>query len=315
MARPILCFYYLTYKCNARCSFCDVYEKDSPEAAVETVKKRLKDMLPLGVRYIDFTGGEPLLHPDLPELLEYAGELAYHTSVTTNCILYPRLAEVLRGKVDLLHFSLDSADKRQHDEIRGVECFDKVLESMDIAAGLGERPDILMTVTQDNYEQIEPLWELVTKYKFMLILNPVFESVENKPPDRDLAVRLLKLRKRKYLYNNTAFLKLILGGGNRTEKSRCRAVSATVVISPVGELLLPCFHHAVQSLSLDDGIIETRKSREFHKALARQGRYAFCEGCTINCYLDPSFVYKPDSLFLRSIIAKSKYAIDKYLTS
>ena len=315
MARPILCFYYLTYTCNARCSFCDVYERDAPPADREIVMMRLKDMVPLGVRYIDFTGGEPLLHPDLPELLEYAGKLGFHTSVTTNCILYPRLAKALRGKVDLLHFSLDSADKQQHDALKGVDCFDKVMESINIAAELGEKPDILMTVTRDNINQIEPLWKLVSRYKFILILNPVFEYSDLKSPDRELAEKLLNLPKRKYLYNNTAFLKLMLSGGNRTVKSRCRAVSATVVISPEGEMLLPCFHHTVERVSLDDGIEAARNSPQFQTVLRMQGRYKFCEGCTINCYLDPSFVYKPDSLFLRSIMAKTKYAVDKYLTS
>ena len=314
VAKPILCFYYLTYRCNARCSFCDIYRRKTTLADPALVEQHLKQLKPLGVRFIDFTGGEPLLHPDLPELLKIAGKTGFHTSVTTNCILYPKLAEKLRGLVDLLHFSLDSADAAQHDGIRGVNCFEKVMESIEIAVALKEKPDVLMTVTPDNFSQIGPVHEIAAKNKLMLILNPVFEYVSDDGPDRELADKLLKLPRKKYLYNNTAFLKLMLEGGNRAESTRCKAVSATVVISPEGDLLLPCFHHAVETVSLSEGVMAARKTAAFKRALQKQGKYDFCAGCTINCYFDPSFVYTPDSLFFRSLLAKTKYAVDKYLT-
>lgn len=279
------------------------------------VKRHLQELTALNIRYIDFTGGEPLLHPDLPELLQFAGKLGFHTTVTTNCILYPRRAPELKGLVDFLHFSLDAAEADKHNSLRGVDCFHKVIDSMDLAIELGEKPDILMTVTPANFDQIEPLWKIVSKRKLMLILNPVFEYLSDKSPDRELAEKLLKLSARKYLYNNTAFLQLMLEGGNRPDKSRCKAVTAAVVISPEGELLLPCFHHASIALDLSGGLAAARKTPEFRRALQKQGKYDFCAGCAINCYFDPSFLYQPDSLFIRSMIAKTKYAVDKYLTS
>lgn len=315
LAGPILCFYYLTYRCNARCSFCDIYKRKTTLADPAMVEDHLRQLKPLGIRFIDFTGGEPLLHPDLPELLKKAGDSGFHTSVTTNCILYPKIAEDLRGLVDLLHFSLDSAQAEQHDSIRGVNCFDKVMESIETAVDLKEKPDILMTVTPDNFDQIEKVHEIAARNKLMLILNPVFEYLAEDGPDRELADKLLKLRRKKFLYNNTAFLKLMMEGGNRTESSRCKAVSATVVISPEGDLLLPCFHHAVECVNLGEGIKAARKTTVFKRALQKQGKYDFCAGCTINCYFDPSFVYTPDSLFFRSLMAKTKYAVDKYLTA
>lgn len=314
MTKPILCFYYLTYRCNARCSFCDIYRREGELADTALAVEHLKQLEDMGVTYIDFTGGEPLLHPDLPYLLRQAGELGLHTSVTTNCILYPKKAEALKGLVDFLHFSLDSTDRDQHDSIRGVECYDKVMESIDLVKELGEQPDILMTVNNDNFEQIEPVLKVAQKNNLMLILNPVFEYSNHSAPARDLALKIMNIPPRKYLYNNTAFLKMMLEGGNNPEKPRCRSVSATVVISPQGKQLLPCFHQAVAELDLNRGLKAARKTTVFKNALAEQGKYEFCRGCTINCYFDPSFLYKPDALFIRSIMAKAKYAYDKFLT-
>ena len=121
---PILCNYYVTYRCNAKYGFCDIWERPSPYVKLDTVKKNLLDLKKLGVKVIDFTGGEPLLHQQIDQLLEIAKELKFITTLTTNTLLYPKLAERLKGKVDMLHFSLDSSDKAQHDKMRGVECFD-----------------------------------------------------------------------------------------------------------------------------------------------------------------------------------------------
>ena len=74
---PVLCNYYVTYRCNAKCSFCDIWERPSPYVNLKNVKENLKDLKRLGVQVIDFTGGEPLLHRELPLFLDYAKELRW----------------------------------------------------------------------------------------------------------------------------------------------------------------------------------------------------------------------------------------------
>ncbi|TAE04414.1 MAG: radical SAM protein, partial [Bacteroidetes bacterium] len=108
-SRPVLCNYYVTYRCNASCAFCDIWERPSPYITVESVRENLPHLKRLGVKVIDFTGGEPLLHRQMPEILQIAKDMGFITTLTTNALLYPKLAERLRGLVDMLHFSLDSA--------------------------------------------------------------------------------------------------------------------------------------------------------------------------------------------------------------
>jgi MoaA/NifB/PqqE/SkfB family radical SAM enzyme len=62
VSHPVLCNYYLTYRCNAACSFCDIWEKPSPYVTLEQVEANLQALRRLGVQVVDFTGGEPLLH-------------------------------------------------------------------------------------------------------------------------------------------------------------------------------------------------------------------------------------------------------------
>ena len=176
---PILCNYYLTYRCNAYCGFCHFGDhaafKGQKHADTRDVVRNIGDLKSLGVRFIDLTGGEPLLHPELDVIARAAKAAGMMTSVTTNGLLYPKYAERLRGIIDLLHFSLDSSDRGQHDAMRGIACFDAVLESLDIARELGETPDILFTVTRENYTQLEAVHELARSRNLLMLINPVFE--------------------------------------------------------------------------------------------------------------------------------------------
>ncbi len=131
---PLVANYYLTYRCNARCHFCDIWALEpKKEADFETIRHNLEDLRRLGVKYVDFTGGEPLLRSDVAEIYTEAKQQGFYTSMTTNTILYPKRAKEIQGLVDFLNFSLDGPDAETHDQSRGVKIFDTLTESVEIA--------------------------------------------------------------------------------------------------------------------------------------------------------------------------------------
>jgi hypothetical protein len=67
------------------------------------------------------------------------------------------------------------------------------------------------------------------------------------------------------------------------------------------------------TIPIKSNLPEILKSRTYSLLKKQQGTFPFCEGCTINCYFDPSFLYKLDRYFLLSLISKVKYGIDKYI--
>ncbi len=313
---PILLHYYITYRCNCKCTFCDIWRIDElchvGDAGIEEVRRNLTDARKLGTRFVDFTGGEPLLHPQLPDMLEQAKNLGFKTSITTNCILYPQRAKELAGSVDFLHFSIDSSDSHQHDSIRSAKAFSRVGESIETAKRLGEVPDLLFTVTEENMDSLLPLAEMAQKLRWMLIVNPVFSHQLKRGLNAEILDRLEAVANAPYVYLNKAFLRLRRNGGNSINKPRCRAVTSTIVVSPENEMLLPCFHFAQSKLPINGSLLRARKSKECNAFEARQGRFAFCQGCTLNCYFDPSFAYKLDRYFYESLAAKAKYSWYKY---
>jgi MoaA/NifB/PqqE/SkfB family radical SAM enzyme len=308
---PVLCNYYLTYRCNAKCEFCDIWEQPSPYVTLENVEANLSDLKKLGVKVIDFTGGEPLLHRQLPEILSLAKDQGFITTVTTNSLLYPKKAKLLAGLIDMLHFSLDSYDQEQHDTMRGVPCYESVLRSIDMALELGERPDILFTVFAHNLEQIAPVYENIIKpNKLVLILNPVFDYNEVNTGSSFTTTHLKELRRwrrKPMVYLNDAFISLIEDGGNHIDKPICKAGSSTVVISPHNELISPCYHLNKKQFGIDNNLLNVYSEDEVQKALSMEGKLPECEGCAINCYMQPSFAIELNKYFWKALPSTIKY--------
>lgn len=309
--KPSLCNYYLTYRCNARCSFCDIWEKPSPYADVETIQQNLKLLKTAGVKIIDFTGGEPLLHRRIGEVLDLAKQAGFMTTLTTNCLLYPKKAEELFGKVDMLHFSIDAATKEKHDRSRGVACFDQLLESIEVARRLGERPDLLFTVTPTNLNEVEPILEKIARPNgLLLIVNPVFQYFDDGLDSTftpNQLKELEKIGKQKGIYLNTAFLTLRKAGGNRAQKPVCLAGDVALAITPENQIALPCYHSALEHLPAQ----QLGKASNLRRSRILAGRMPACEGCTINCYMEPSFAIQVNKYWLQSFPSTLKYLISK----
>lgn len=313
-SRPVLCNYYVTYRCNAACGFCDIWERPSPYIKLEDVRQNLADMRKLGVKVVDFTGGEPLLHRDLHLFLKEARQLGMITTVTTNGLLYPKRAKELAGLVDMLHFSLDAATAEIHDAGRGIACFGKVLESIEIALELGERPDILYTFCDANADDAERVYAEICRPKgLMLLLNPMFgyNGVGDDPVSEETLTRMEALGKKPGVYLNAGFTELRRRGGNRIDDPVCRAGETTLVISPENKLVLPCYHAGLQEYDIQGKLHELWLSDAVAAEKSLAGRLEICEGCTVNCYMQPSMATRVDRYFWLALPSTLKYNWEK----
>ena len=260
----LLCNYYVTYRCNAYCEFCHFGDhtnfKDTPYADLNEFKSNVEQLAQLGVKFIDLTGGEPLLHKDIHVMAEFAHNLKMQTSITTNTLLYPKFAEKLAGKINLLHFSLDSPDEEEHNRIRKVDCYNSLFKSIDIAKSLGEFPDILFTVTNETYKKLPRMHELAAKHDLVFLVNPVFSYFGNPGLTQEAVDYIDEYCDGKMdVYLNKAFMKLRRNGGNDIDDPSCKAVSRVIVISPTNEIILPCYHFANDKIKIDQPISEIQK--------------------------------------------------------
>ncbi len=311
---PLICNYYLTYRCNARCGFCAIWRRRgipaSAEADPDTVARNLADLRIAGVKVVDFTGGEPLLYEGLPVVLRAAKNAGLRTTVTTNGILYPERARELAGLVDILQFSLQGPDAATHDKVTVTPSFRRIVESIRAARDLRVRPTFIHTVTDDNLDRVPRVIELARALAVPVMLNPAFSY----PGIGGLSLRGLetldRLARGPRVNIDRGYLRFCRDGGNRMAAPRCLAVDSTIVISPDDRLILPCFHHAVRSIPIRGRLTEVLAGEARTAESARQGRHPFCAGCTVYCYLRASLFRRMDRYWLPSILSAAVYLFE-----
>ena len=317
---PILANYYLTYKCNSRCVYCDIPVKPEnipiKETTPETIIENLHALKRLGVRAVDFTGGEPLIYKYLPEVLKAAKEIGLYTSMANTGTLYPFKAEQLKGLVDDLKFSLSTIDPAAYHKERGINGFAKVIESVKLAKSLGEQPSIIATATPESIDQMEDVVGLAQELGVIVLLGPVFDYCENEVLQEEGIAKLHKLGEYDNVCINWAFTEFFLDGGNQIKAPRCRAISSTIVISPDDHLLLPCYHMHDERLKIKhengrSNLDDIWKSMHVQERRKMEGAWDFCQGCTIWCYFETSFLWPPDKYFYLNMKSKARWTKEK----
>jgi radical SAM protein with 4Fe4S-binding SPASM domain len=107
-------------RCNCRCVMCDIWKvTDTRELTPAELERHMADIVSLGVRWVVFTGGEPLMHSDLFRLCRMLKERGLRMTILSSGLLLERHAETIVGHVDDVIVSLDGPPAI-HDQIRGV---------------------------------------------------------------------------------------------------------------------------------------------------------------------------------------------------
>ncbi len=86
LGAPIEAQVVVTRRCNLRCGYCYEHDTVSPPVAYDELCRRIDALHRLKVVHITFLGGEPLMHPRLPDLVAY-GRRHSNVSITTNGFL------------------------------------------------------------------------------------------------------------------------------------------------------------------------------------------------------------------------------------
>ena len=317
---PVLANYYLTYKCNSRCTYCDIPIKPEniriKETSPEVIIENLAALKRLGVKAVDFTGGEPLIYPHLPRVLRAAKDMGLFTSLANTGTLYNRVAEDIKGLVDDLKFSLSTTDPDFYKAERGINGFEKVIESIKLAKSLGEQPSIIATATPESIWGMEKVIRLAQELGVVVLLGPVFDFCDNALLHNEGIEEIRRLAQFDNVCVNWAFLEFYLDGGNQISKPRCKAVSSVVVISPDDHLLLPCYHMHDERLKIQhengrSNLDDMWHSPPVQEKKKMEGAWGFCQGCTIWCYFETSFLWPPDKYFFLNMRSKARWGKEK----
>lgn len=107
---PFLAQIVVTRRCNLTCGYCNEYDELSPPVPTDELKERFRRLKELGTWAIEFSGGEPLLHPQIDELVAYAKQLGFYKvmMITNGFLINEERTRLLNDAgLDDLQISID----------------------------------------------------------------------------------------------------------------------------------------------------------------------------------------------------------------
>ena len=109
-SHPLLVHIIPIRRCNIDCGYCNEYDKVSEPVATATMLDRIDHLAALDASVISFSGGEPLLHPDLDQLIARIRSHGMMAGLITNgFLLSPKRIDGLnRAGLDYLQISIDN---------------------------------------------------------------------------------------------------------------------------------------------------------------------------------------------------------------
>jgi len=118
---PLLIF-YPTGRCNSRCVSCDWWKQTgADDLTVEEIGALASSLPALGTRMVVFSGGEPLLRPEVFDAARLFRARGMTLHLLTSGVLLERFAERVAEQFDRVIVSLDAASASLYEQIRGVD--------------------------------------------------------------------------------------------------------------------------------------------------------------------------------------------------
>jgi MoaA/NifB/PqqE/SkfB family radical SAM enzyme len=163
-SHPILAHIIPIRRCNLSCAYCNEYDKVSNPVPTTEMLRRIDLLAAMGTGIITFSGGEPLLHPELDEQIRrIRGHGAIATVITNGYLLTPeRIKQLNRAGLEQLQISVDNV---QPDDVskKSLKVLDKKLQwladyaefDVNINSVLGagvKNPEDALTITRRALE-------------------------------------------------------------------------------------------------------------------------------------------------------------------
>jgi radical SAM family uncharacterized protein len=287
--RPVLAGHKLLYRCNLECAMCPFWRReDDPLLTVKEEVRMMEALARGGVSFLGFEGGEPLLRPDLPAILEEA-HTRFHTSLVTNGWLLSQRFREIRKHLEYLFVSLDGIGAT-HDRLRGIpRSFDRAVAGIREVGG--DVPiAVSHTITKENLGHAERLVELVQELGVRITVQVAYDysTADSMSPGavglRPTLVKLLELKRAGApILESKEYFEALLGSWYGDQPWTCRPWM-TINIDPSGRIVMPCYVLQEYNGKLPVWDVDIRalwNSFDWE-------RYGSCNKCALACYLEPS---------------------------
>lgn len=182
---PFKIYVDITDKCQLNCKHClTKYLNLGNEISLETIKNISKECSKFGAFYVKLGGGEPLLHPQIFEIINEFRKSGMMVSLSTNgLIVSEKIAKFLKEQNVKVSISLEGP-KKLNDDIRGVGQYERALRTLKMLKDAECNVLLRITLTRKilNTDYMKEMIDLATKYQVKLKISycrPAGSAVDN----------------------------------------------------------------------------------------------------------------------------------------
>jgi MoaA/NifB/PqqE/SkfB family radical SAM enzyme len=255
MPAPRTAIVYPTYICNQDCTWCEYRAENSEHHSImktEDFAQLMKDLADLGVRGVEFCGGgEPTLHPHLPEALRELARRNISVGILTNGTkLYGELAELLVDHASYVRIGFDGATEETVHKVkrpRSPEArFDAVCRNFKNMVALRNergtkcRISVKVVLDQENVHETEACVQLAIELGADSIQFKAARLVDTElTPEQGLEVdEVIRHCQREY-----AGRVVVIGGTEKIDAVRqCWLTPLQLVVDAIGDVFLCCYY-------------------------------------------------------------------------
>jgi MoaA/NifB/PqqE/SkfB family radical SAM enzyme len=111
-SHPLLVQIIPIRRCNIDCGYCNEYDKVSEPVPTPVLQARIDKLHALGTSVVAFSGGEPMLHPELDDLIRHIRKRGMMAGLITNgyFLMPKRIIELNEAGLDFLQISIDNVE-------------------------------------------------------------------------------------------------------------------------------------------------------------------------------------------------------------
>lgn len=257
--QPLFGTLEITQNCNLKCKHCYNFDRstsppDRKELSLEEIKETIFQMSELGVLSLNISGGEPLLHPHLDEILEFCRPFHFHLRLKTNGVLLSekRAREIRALGVKEVDISLYGKDEATYLNFCGKEGFRKAVASIVNAKNSDLKVNVSLILHRLNAEDFTEMTVLLKELK-------VFFQVSDEITDRydqSQARDSLAMTKEQYKNLLTGPESHFFTHENPNKDVMCGCAKSVIGINAFGDVF-PCIGSPIYSGNIREQNLKT----------------------------------------------------------
>lgn len=173
----------LTYRCNERCIHCYLDHEDHGEMKTEEILGLLDQLAAAGVFFLNVSGGEIFMRPDLFTIVEHARKLQFSVKLKTNGVMIrkAKAERIAKLGIEAVQISLYSHIAETHDEITKLPgSFKRTMEGAQFLRDAGVKvifANVLMKQNADHYKQVQALaTSMGIRYEVDATITPMMDG-------------------------------------------------------------------------------------------------------------------------------------------